>query len=248
MFMVRILLVAALFPPIYLARKVWELDRIEREPVGMVRKLFLLGCLSVIPALILELLGGNIVKAVFIPGNVYSSDAGMLEISGKDLAIYNFFEYFFVVALVEEGVKYLFLRRNTWNSPEFNYRFDGVVYAAMVSLGFAAAENVEYVMMYGLSVALVRAVTSIPGHCIFGIFMGCYYGFEKYYERRGDRRAQASARVLSLLVPVLLHGIYDFSLSMGSPVMALLSFVFMILLDIAGLRRIRRFAAEAVPV
>jgi RsiW-degrading membrane proteinase PrsW (M82 family) len=63
-----------------------------------------------------------------------------------------------IVALVEEGTKLFFLKRFTWRSPDFNYRYDGVVYAVFVSLGFAAIENLLYVFQYGLSVAWARVL------------------------------------------------------------------------------------------
>ena len=71
---------------------------------------------------------------------------------------------FLIVAVVEEGTKFLFLKRRTWRDPNFNFRFDGVVYAVFVSLGFAAFENIEYIFHYGLSVAVPRALLAIPGH------------------------------------------------------------------------------------
>lgn len=61
---------------------------------------------------------------------------------------------FLVVAVVEEGTKFFFLHQKTWHSPYFNYRYDAIVYAVFVSLGFAAFENVKYIFNYGLSVAL----------------------------------------------------------------------------------------------
>ena len=48
---------------------------------------------------------------------------------------------FAVVAVVEEGAKFAMLKRRTWNDMNFNYRFDGIVYAVFVSLGFAAFEK-----------------------------------------------------------------------------------------------------------
>ena len=86
---------------------------------------------------------------------------------------------FAVVAVVEEGAKFAMLKRRTWNDMNFNYRFDGIVYAVFVSLGFAAFENIGYVLGYGLSVAPARALLAIPGHMCFGVFMGTFYGRAK---------------------------------------------------------------------
>ena len=86
---------------------------------------------------------------------------------------------FLVVAVVEEGCKFFFLYRRTWHDPNFNFRFDAIVYAVFVSLGFAAFENVKYVFSYGLSVALPRAILAVPGHMGFAVFMGIFYGRAK---------------------------------------------------------------------
>ncbi len=83
---------------------------------------------------------------------------------------------FLVVAVVEEGTKFVFLKLRTWRDPNFNFRFDGIVYAVFVSLGFAAFENINYVLGYGLTVALPRAVLAIPAHMGFAVFMGLFYG------------------------------------------------------------------------
>jgi RsiW-degrading membrane proteinase PrsW (M82 family) len=118
--------------------------------------------------------------------------------------------YFVVVALSEEGFKYLAMRWRTWRSPEFNCRFDGVVYAVFVSLGFALAENIGYVLMYGLGAALMRAITAVPGHASFGVFMGAYYGLARRSENLGRHGLSVFWRVLALLIPTLIHGMYDF--------------------------------------
>ena len=66
--------------------------------------------------------------------------------------------YFVVVAISEEGFKYVLLKKRTWKSREFNCEFDGVVYAVFVSLGFALWENIFYVLSYGFATAVARLV------------------------------------------------------------------------------------------
>ncbi len=128
----------------------------------------------------------------------------------EESPIYLFILYFGIVAFSEEGAKYLFLKIRTWKNPEFNCRYDGIVYAIFVSLGFALWENISYVMHYGFSTALVRAVTAIPGHACFGVFMGIFYGIAKAEERGGNESRSATNRTLALIVPALLHGAYDY--------------------------------------
>ena len=71
-------------------------------------------------------------------------------------------------------------------------------------------------MMYGLDVAVLRAVTAVPGHACFGVFMGAWYGAAKKYEGLGQIRKSYLYRYAALLCPALLHGCYDFTASMNS--------------------------------
>ena len=129
------LLTLAVLPPILIAFYVYQQDKYDREPKKLIIKSFLFGCVSVIPAIVLEL--------------IYN-----------DSLFPNLFLYvFFGVAFVEEGVKYFFLRKYLFSKKEFNEPMDGIVYAVMVSLGFATIENIGYVFYYappdeGLSIAL----------------------------------------------------------------------------------------------
>ena len=115
-----------------------------------------------------------------------------------------------MVACSEEGAKYFMLHRHTWKNPEFNCLYDGVVYAVFVSLGFAIWENISYVLHFGFSTALVRAVTAIPGHACFGVFMGVFYACARYYYAGGKYSAASLFKVLAFVVPAFLHGLYDY--------------------------------------
>ncbi|MBO4352139.1 MAG: PrsW family intramembrane metalloprotease, partial [Eggerthellaceae bacterium] len=115
--------------------------------------------------------------------------------------------------------KYRFLNTVRHN-PEFNYVFDGIVYAVAVALGFAALENVLYVFDGGIEVAISRAIFAVPGHAADGVVMGCFYGLARKYEMEGYKGKAFSHRVMALLFPILEHGIYDFSLSTGNETVA----------------------------
>ena len=136
--------------------------------------------------------------------------SALLGAAVSDDRLYQILLYFVVVAFSEEGAKYFMLRRCSWNSREFNCQYDGVVYAVFVSLGFALWENISYVMHYGVSVAIIRAVTAIPGHACFGVFMGIFYGVAKKYDNRCEQSLSKTFRILSIVVPALLHGAYDY--------------------------------------
>ncbi len=188
------LIAAAVIPAVLLLIRVYRADRLEKEPVGLILLLVILGVLSTALASAAEQLG-DIAVAYFFP-------EGTLE--------YDILLYFVVVAFSEEGFKYLLLKNRTWKSPDFNCLFDGVVYAVSVSLGFALWENIGYVLSYGMGAAVARALTAVPGHACFGVFMGAWYGSAKRRELQGDEQRSARCRLMAVLVPALLHGCYDF--------------------------------------
>lgn len=226
---------AAVIPPLYLVKKIYRLDRIEPEPVTLLAILFCLGAASTIFAGYIEgfLKVAVLDKAFSIP---------------EGTSIYTAIYFFLIVAWTEEGLKHFIMHHVTWKNPNFNYRFDAIVYSVTTSLGFAALENVGYVFTFGLGTALVRAVTSIPGHCIFGIFMGFYYGIAKqhYVHKRTGRSKFYMA--LSLIVPILLHGTYNYCASGKSPLMVIIFWVYIIALQIISLFSIRAMAKRDRPL
>ena len=152
------------------------------------------------------------------------------------------------VALVEEFFKMQACKLSVWRNPEFNYTFDGIVYSVAAAIGFAAFENLMYVFDGGLATALARAITAIPGHTIFGIFMGMHLGIAKYQEVRGNRASASRHKRLALLVPMVLHGLYDFICSLNSEVGMVIFFVGLIILDIIAIRNVKAFGANDTPI
>lgn len=195
-----ILIAAAVIPAIFLMIRVWRADRLEPESPAILLRLVVAGVLSALIALCSErILSFILDRAV-----------------EQSTLLYAVLLYFVVVAVSEEGAKYFMLQKRTWRSEEFNCQYDGVVYAVFVSLGFALWENISYVMHYGFQTALVRAVTAIPGHACFGVFMGVFYGAAKRLDNEGKRTASRVCRRVGLLLSILLHGAYDFIASTES--------------------------------
>lgn len=220
-----ILTAAALLPAIFLMRFFYLQDKVEREPVGLVVKTMIFGVISILPTMLAEAVLLGILSA-YLPENT---------------VIFNLIQYFICVALVEEFFKMTAMRLAVWKSPEFNYTFDGIIYGAAAALGFAALENVMYVFDGGLVTAGVRAVTAIPGHAIFGVFMGMHLGIAKYMEVRMDHSRASYHKKMALLVPTLLHGFYDFCCSSGSEIGLLVFLGFIIILDIVAIKRVKAF-------
>ena len=140
-----IYVLAAILPAVFLLRYIYHRDTIEKEPIDLLLRLIVAGVLSALCAGVLEWIGMRILA--------FSVDAST--------PMYTVILAFLVVAVAEEGAKLFFLHRRTWDDPNFSHLFDGVVYSAFVSLGFAAFENIKYVFSYGLSVALPRALLAM---------------------------------------------------------------------------------------
>ena len=149
------LLLAALVPAAFLMVQVYRLDRIEKEPAGLLLKLALFGALSGLAAGAIE---GALTRVLDV-----TLGGGMLRLM---------LENFLAVALVEEACKRWVVLKFAWRHPAFDYRFDAVVYCVFSALGFAALENILYVAEYGFAVAVSRALLSVPGHCFFDVYMG----------------------------------------------------------------------------
>jgi RsiW-degrading membrane proteinase PrsW (M82 family) len=204
-----LLILSAVVPAIILMVKVYRSDRLERESPFLLRQLVIGGVLATLLAMVTERIGESVL--------------GMLVSRGATL--YNVLLYFVVVGLSEEGFKYWMMKRRTWYSPEFNCQYDGVVYAVFTALGFALWENISYVLSYGLSTALVRAVTAVPGHACFGVFMGIFYGIAKKEERSGYEQRSKVFRVLAVIVPAVIHGAYDYIVSTNSSTLVFILFI-----------------------
>ena len=224
-----ILLAAAVLPAAFLLYRVYKMDTIEKEPWSILRKLLLWGALSGIPAALVESLLTGVVQNLLQEGTL----------------LYNFVFGFIVAALVEESFKFFFLYKFTFKNPAFNYRFDGVVYAVFVSMGFAILENVLYVFQGGLGVALSRALLALPLHAACGVYMGIAYGQQKVNSLYKSASFGSVARAC-LPVPILIHGFYDscaFSAE-NYPIFLLVFVVFVILVFILTLRQLKKASQE----
>ena len=232
LYLMAVYVLAAVLPAVLLMRYVYRQDKIEKEPANLLISLIGKGILAALAAIALELLGQSLLNALVEPEN----------------PIYVYLMAFLVVAAVEEGTKFFFLYRRTWHDPNFNYRFDAILYAVFVSLGFAAFENVKYVFSYGLSVALPRAILAVPGHMGFAVFMGIFYGRAKRFHDSGDDFSCRVNRVMCYFVPVLLHGIYDTCCMLGTNIATLIFVVFMIAMYLIVFRLIRHESRTDGPV
>lgn len=207
----------ALAPPIGFLIYILRFDRIEPEPTGFVARMLFLGVLSVVPAALIE--------GVFLDGSLFTGD-GLVQAGLKS---------FLVIAPVEEAMKLLAVILFAWRSRHFNEPNDGIVYAGAVSIGFAMAENVLYVLEHGFGVGIARALTAIPGHSFTGVLMGRYIGIARFAHPRSRRIGNVAT---GLLLAWLLHGLYD-SFVLSGTGWALMVIPMVVLYFVIGIRHLK---------
>jgi len=183
----------ALIPVVGLLFFIYFKDRKEKEPFRLLVALFFAGMGTSVTAIIAENIGQTVLEVIFPYTPVLKALA---------LAI-------FIVAPAEELGKFLVLRLITWKNRHFNYSYDAIVYAVFVSLGFAALENVGYVFSSGIVTAVVRMFTAVPGHACYAVFMGFFYSKAKDASITGKSGKCFINILLSIIVPILIHGVYD---------------------------------------
>ncbi len=213
-----LILVPALLPVILILRYIYRLDKNEREPLSLVVIVIIIGAIFALPCGFVESFLTKIFAAIYNTSTVK----------------FAWIENTICVALVEELSKWLVIMVFVWKNHNFDYRYDGVVYAVSASLGFAALENILYISLFGTGVAFGRALFSIPGHTTFGVFMGFYMSRAKASLLAGNTRGLRRYKLLALVIPMLIHGLYDFLLSDQADAAGYGGwlFVFVILLDI----------------
>ncbi|RLD28271.1 MAG: protease PrsW [Bacteroidetes bacterium] len=207
------LLIAAVTPVFIVIIYIYLKDKYEKEPKRILAYTFMLGA----------------VVSVFITTILYLFFDLFLPIPDEFSVLQQFIKAFFVVALIEEFSKYVVVRYYNQPKKEFNEPFDGIVYAVMVSMGFAAVENIMYVSQGGLEVALIRAFTAIPAHATFGVLMGYYMGKAKFSKNK------MKWNLIGLSIAILFHGTYDLFLFInfipGVFIMAFISLLLGIILS-----------------
>ena len=223
-----IIFILAILPVIVLASYIYKKDKYEKEPLSMLILAFFLGMLA-IP---MDFVVVGIINAV-IPGSTV------------------FYNAFFEAGIPEEFCKWALFMLVIWRNRNFDEFFDGIVYACFIGLGFACVENMMYVFgseSFGeaFHTGLMRALLSVPGHFLFAVIMGYFLGMAKF-----GSRGSGKYLVLSLVCPMIAHGIFDYLLMLSSAFtennmewMGVLLFIIFIYLDVKmwkiGVRQIAK--------
>lgn len=217
----------------------WLVDRLDAkrpEPARTRRLVTFVGMLSVIPALVIELVLGNTIGDAIPPPLTYEGSS---------------FHAFVVAAAVEEACKIAVVYWVVWRRPEFDERMDGIVYASRAGLGFALVENVLYLLNQDslggeIQLWIMRAVLAVPGHAMWTGMIGAMAA-----RRRFDRRGLGL--VGGYLLAVAFHGTYDFSVFVQQPLhleghdaLSVLTFPAIIGLTVGAFFTLRAMARRAL--
>lgn len=227
---ISMLFLLATLPIILICLYIYNKDK-NKEPAKLLLKLFFFGILScILVVCVIELI------FVFIP----SINKDMNQMNFIEILIYSFI----IVALVEEFCKWLMVYKIGYNNKEFDEVYDIIVYSVFVSLGFAFLENLLYVLLNNsVSVGILRGLLSVPGHACDAIFMGYYLSIAKRYRKNNDKQNEKKNIYKSILIPALLHGIYDFCIFSGQNIFIIIFFVFVINLYIISIRKLKETAS-----
>ncbi|AYK64264.1 PrsW family intramembrane metalloprotease [Bacillus subtilis subsp. subtilis] len=177
---------AGIAPGIALLSYFYLKDQYDNEPVHMVLRSFFLGVVLVFPIMFIQ----YVLEKENVGGG-------------------SFFVSFLSSGFLEESLKWFILMISVYPHAHFDEHYDGIVYGTSVSLGFATLENILYLIGHGVEHAFVRALLPVSCHALIGVIMGFYLGKARF----SADKARVKWLTLSLVVPSLLHGSYDFILT-----------------------------------
>ncbi len=217
------LLFISLAPVIVISFYIYIRDKYEREPIWILITALLIGSILTLPIIYIE-------KQIALFSYLFTNTISLAA-----------FKAFVVAAFTEEFFKMLALFLIIWNNKNFNEKFDGIVYAVFISLGFASVENLIYVFDFGYEVGVARAFTAVPAHAMFGIQMGYFFAIARFYPQK---------RILylffSFAVAFLSHGIYDFILMSNFKHYQFILIPFLILLLLLSFRQMKLLSEQSI--
>ncbi|MCG0239629.1 MAG: PrsW family glutamic-type intramembrane protease [Firmicutes bacterium] len=223
------LLALAVAPGLFLLLYLYLKDRHEPEPLALVTRTFFAGALMAVPVVAVgEFVLVPAAEAMGLPGG----------------RLWPWWQAFVTAGLLEETCKLAAVWFVAYRNPNLNEPYDGILYAAAASLGFATIENVAYVVPQAdLSVGVARAVLAVPAHAMFGVAMGYYLGRAKFKPPGLRRRLMGAA---ALAVPVVLHGVYDLLVQdAGDQLAFILLYPLVAFLWVRGLRQVDELLARS---
>ena len=207
-----ILLTVAIAPSLALFSYLYLRDQFASERSKLLFQSFLYGAVLTFPILF--------VQYVFDAEGVFSS---------------SFSQNVIFSSIIEEFFKWLVLLIAVYRHVDFEDPYDGILYGASVSLGFATVENILYLLEFGLQTAFLRAFLPVSSHALFGVVMGYYFGKAKFSKSSKRRRWLGWA----FLSSVVLHIAYNTSLYIYDNIMYG-TIPFMLFLWWFGLKKVKQ--------
>ena len=224
---IGIMLFIMILPMILIILYINSKDK-QKEPVGLLIQLFLLGMVSC-----LLTLGISLVLDEFVPFMKANDNKSLTSI----------FLYSFIgIALIEELSKWILLYIRGYKSSHFDELYDVIVYSIFISLGFAFLENIIFLIneeSINVYAVILRAITAVPGHACYGVFMGYYLSLSKKFKIEENKILTRNNIILSIIVPILLHGVYDFCLLSNIKILIYVFIIFMIILYAVSYKKIK---------
>ena len=217
--MIFILLFISVFPVFLIGKYIYSKDK-NKEPKSLLFLLVINGAISCFLTI-----GITNILALFFPI--------LLVENTKELNYYELFLYVFLgIALIEEFSKWIMLYFTSFKNKYFDEVYDMIVYSVFVALGFALYENIFYVLNGGVVIGLLRAVTSIPGHACDGVTMGYFLSMAKLSVLKSNKIGFIKNILLSVLIPTILHGIYDYCLFSANYYLVIVFFLYLVFIYI----------------
>ena len=219
--MINLLLISAA-PVFIILTYIYYRDKYEKEPLKLLLEGLVAGGVIVLPIIYFEQIIDTVgVDFTQLPKAAWTA--------------------FMVAALVEESFKYFAVFVLIWKNPNFNEKFDAIVCAVFVSLGFALVENIGYVFGNGINVGLLRAFTAVPAHAMFGIMMGYWLGMAKFVPSK-----RKVYMIGAFAYPFIFHGLYDFIVMSGKPTLLTLFIPLLIYMVFRSRKRMRNVEGRTI--
>lgn len=196
-------LLLTIVPSILLLMLILYSDRKSREPLLMLLICIFSGAFTICLSLIIDKL---ILKFNLIGGDLFS-----------DVNSYSVYRIM-MLAGVEEYSKLMILYIFLYRNREYDDIYDGFVYSSIIALSFSLIETFMYVFSESTfdemtSLAVLRNFTAIPLHITCGIVMGYFVSLEKFSK---GKKKKFKNMILALLVPTLIHTVYNVFFSIVS--------------------------------
>ena len=128
--------------------------------------------------------------------------------------------FWLMVGFNEEFAKLVVLLLLAYPSRDFQERFDGMLYAAVVALGFATIENAFYIQQYGMSILITRTLITLPTHIFMSAVMGYFLAQSHFTLKQASGTEFIHWPSIQLIligwaIAALLHASYDSFLSLN---------------------------------